>query len=506
MPEISPPSSTLLPSAFFSSLDDLIASQFPNSTASASLQQFGTPSISIAILTSNGILRHAISDPSSPVNPETLYQACSISKPICGLAILRTIDQGLLSHDDAVTKHLPPEYVDAISTPTTRNLLDHLTIAHLITHTGGTTVSGFPGYDSNGAYPSLSTILHGGAGANTPQIRLSRLPGLKWRYSGGGTTILQAILESIHQKSFPEIVRELVFEPLGMTRSYYKDTLPSGETNFAKCFATGVTETSPARWHIQPELGAAGLWTTPADLLKAQRGILHAVRGKNNFLNEALARKGIEIVEGANGWQYGGWMSGKNWFGHGGSNNPGYRCQTLVCFDYDGNGQLGRADGEGVAVMTNSALGQDACLKIIQAVAYLRDWPGRDLLGLQEMGNAVTPLCVPSHRIDGEWERWRGKYEVVVKENDQLIQKGQIVEIVKEDGQPYVKLEQLLGMRLIKAAMPSVRHEKKGKKIIDLVVEGLDMMVTLTYDSAMERMTQIWPGLSEEPIDCRLVS
>ncbi|KAJ9616722.1 hypothetical protein H2200_000441 [Cladophialophora chaetospira] len=504
MPDISQTSKTS-PTAFFSLLDDLIASQFPNATPSSALQQLGTPSISIAVLTASEILTHTISSPSSPANTDTLYQACSISKPICGLAVLRTIDQGKLSHDDAVTKHLPAEYIDAISTPKPRRLLDHLTIAHLISHTGGTAVSGFPGYDCNGAFPSLTTVLQGSVGSNTPQIRISRLPGLKWRYSGGGTTILQAILESIHKKPLPEIVRELVFEPLGMTRSFYKDTLSNGEANFAKCFATGVTETSPARWHVQPELGAAGVWTTPADLLKAQRGIRDAALGKNDFSSRELARKGITAVDGADGYTYGGWMSGTNWFGHGGSNNPGYRCRTLLCFDHDGTGQLGKAEGEGIAVMTNSALGQDVYLKVIQAVAYLRGWPGRDVLGLHEIGNAVIPLSLSNHQIDADWEDWEGRWEVFGgkdQTDEKDVRRGQVLEIAELQGKPCLKLDYLPYMQLVQAAMPPVRYEKEAKQGIDLVVDGLDMMVSLGYNDAGECELQIWPGLFEEPLEC----
>ena len=422
---------------------------------------------------------------------------------MCGLALLRTIDQGKLSHDDAVTKHLPPEYLDAISTPPTRKLLDHLTIAHLISHTGGTTVSGFPGYDCNGpAPPSVLSILRGDYGSNTPQIRLSRLPGLKWRYSGGGTTILHAILESIHQKSLSQIVHELVFEPFRMQRTFYNDILPKGEDNFAKCFDTGITESRPARWHIQPELGAAGVWTTPADLLKAQRGIRDAALGRDNFLGQELAMKGLTALEGANGFGYGGWVNGQNWFGHDGSNFPGFRCRTLTCFDSDGDGRLGNAEGEGVAVMTNSAMGIDVCLKITQAIAYLRGWPGREVLGLHGMDHEGIPLMVPTGEIDENWKQWKGNWVVGVEDDDLLVKEGQIFEILEEEGQPCIKLDGLPSMKLVKAAMPAVACGNHGLRALDLVVEGLDMMITLRYAEGGQRVMQVWPGMLEQPIDC----
>ena len=242
-------------SSFFSKLDELIASQSDDQADAASvITSLGVPSASIAILTTSGIISHTIANASSPADPDTLYQACSISKPICGLAVLRTIDEGRLALSDSITKHLPPAYIDAISTPPTRALLDHVTILHLLTHTAGTTVSSFPGYDPSCSIPNLTTILSGCTGANTPQIKLNRFPGLKWRYSGGGTTIIQAILETIHNKPLSEIVKQLVLEPLGMARSFY--ALPAGERNYAQCWEYWVdSKPTPRDGMFSPSSG-----------------------------------------------------------------------------------------------------------------------------------------------------------------------------------------------------------------------------------------------------------
>ena len=309
------------------------------------------------------------------------------------------------------------------------------------------------------------------------------------------------ILECIHKKPLLEIVKELVLDPLEMTRSFY--SLPSGETNFAQCWSTGVTETAPARWHIQPELGAAGLWTTPTDLLKAQRGIRDAALGRNDFLSKDLAKLGLTAVEGANGWTNSGWMSAKNWFGHGGGNNPGYKCQALACFDFDGKGELGKAEDEDVVVMTNSALGTEVCLKIIQAVAYLRGWPGRDVVGLHERGNAAVPLGYPDGVVDGRWKEWMGSWSVV-SDGDECVREGQKIEIGEgESGGPVVKLDDLPSMRLVKAVTPMTRYGKDEKEGVDLVVEGLDMMLSLGFGDEGQRTLQIWPGFWEDPMNCK---
>ena len=229
-------------------------------------------------------------------------------------------------------------------------------------------------------------------------------------------------------------MEDLVFEPLGMRRSFYNDSFREGERNYAQCWNTGVTETQPARWHIQPELGATGVWTTPGDLLRAQRGIRDAALGRNDFLSKELALKSLTAVDGAGGFTYGGWQSATAWFGHGGSDNPGYRCQTMTFFDYEGKGELGAAQGGGVAVTMNSCSGTDVCHKIIQAIAYLNRWPGRDILGLQENGNAFVPLSDMNKHIDERWRDWKGCWKIVVDDGDDEVKKGQIVENRRRPG------------------------------------------------------------------------
>ena len=493
-------------SNFFTNLEKLVVSQSDDLNDAASvLTSLGVPSASIAALTSSGIITHVIANASSPADPNTLYQACSISKPICGLAVLRTVDQGKLGMDDPISKHLPSRYIDAISTKSTRALLDHVTVRHLLTHKAGTTVSGFTGYDPTSTLPSLETILSGGVSSNTPQVRVNRFPGLKWRYSGGGTTIVQAILESIHNKPLPEIVKELVFQPLEMTRSCY--SLGPGEYNYAQCWDTGVSETKPARFHIQPELGAAGVWTTPTDLLKAARGIRDAADGRSDFLSKELAITGLSPVEGANRWSSGGWQTEKGWFGHGGSNNPGFRCEVMATWDgAEGGEKLGNAKEEGIAIMSNSAMGTELCHRLILAIAYLRGWPGREVVALEEGNKQAIPLVDVRAKIDDAWREWKGKWTVVAEEGDSSSKSDQLVEIVEdEQGGPHVKFGKMPSMRLLKAATPTIKFGRDGKNGIDLVVEGMDMMVALGFNDEGKRSMEIWPGSYEDVMKCEQV-
>jgi CubicO group peptidase (beta-lactamase class C family) len=494
-----------MPDNTFTRLEDLIASQFPGSTAASALATIGTPSASIAVLASDGIKSHAIASSASPIHTSTLFQACSISKPIQGLAVLRTIEQGKLSLSDPITKHLPSSYLEYISTPQTKPLLSHVTILNLLTHTGGTTVGGFNGYPRSSIIPDIQTILSGASPSNSPQIRLSRLPGLKFRYSGGGSTILQAILESTHSKPLPQIVHELVFEPLGMTRSFYNTMLPADEKNMASCFDTGFTP-CPEPYHVLPEMGAAGIWTTPHDLLIAHTAIRDCALGRSSFISSALAKEALTTVAGAFGFSAGGWATAKGWFGHSGGNQPGFRCETMMFYDREGSRKLGIAAEEGVAVMTNSALGTDVCWKIMHAIGYLRGWPGAEA---RELGNGLGGQSVPlaDRKADtGGWHDWEGSWELIVDEDEKQMKAGLKLSLEEDtDGLPAVMMEHLPRIRLLRAAISPTVSGKADRPNLCLVVDGLDVMLELGYDEGGKPRMELWPGFNEGVYKCRML-
>jgi CubicO group peptidase (beta-lactamase class C family) len=78
-------------------------------------------------------------------------------------------------------------------------------LRELLTHTAGTTVHGFPGYATDELVLTLLQVLNGEKPANTPAIRSEAAPGLHWKYSGGGYTIMQQVLIDREQRTLPQI-------------------------------------------------------------------------------------------------------------------------------------------------------------------------------------------------------------------------------------------------------------------------------------------------------------
>jgi CubicO group peptidase (beta-lactamase class C family) len=211
-------------------------------------------------------------------------------------------------------------------------------------------------------------------------VRVERTPGEKHSYSGGGTTIVQLACADVTGKPFPELMQEFVLSPLGMAHSAYDQPLsPGRQANAAYAHRLNRSQYEGG-FHIYPELAAAGLWTTPSDLLKALGEMQAALRGEGKILKTETAREmlkpQIQETLKSSGFQMPtSWGIGfalhhtdeAEYFGHSGG-NAGFTCNLL-----------GRLDtGEGAAVMTNGEMGTLLWIEIFNSIAAAYDWPGYD--------------------------------------------------------------------------------------------------------------------------------
>jgi CubicO group peptidase (beta-lactamase class C family) len=295
-----------------------------------------------------------------PATIETLFQAGSISKSVNAMVAMKKVEQGRISLDEDINNKLtswklPENEFTAKKKVTLRNLLSH---------TAGTTVHGFPGYAISEKVPTLQQILDGTAPANTAAVRVDFEPGTRFRYSGGGTTISQLAIMDIEKKPYPEIARETVLAPLGMSNSTYSQPLP---VDWRKKAATGYRQNGSeveGKIHIYPEMAAAGLWTTPTDLAKFAIELQLSLAGRSN---KVLTKQSVETMTSSFMDDVGlGFFIEKHgnalYFGHGGA-DEGFRAELVVSRD----------KGYGVAVMVNSDNGQ-IIREVIRSVASAYGW------------------------------------------------------------------------------------------------------------------------------------
>lgn len=299
---------------------------------------------------------------STPVTTNTLFQAGSISKPVAAFAALRLVEEGRLALDDDVNKSLKTWAVPDNEFTKQKKV----TLRGILCHSAGLTVGGFPGYDRDSILPTLRQILDGSKPANTPAIRVDVMPGSTWRYSGGGYTVMQQIMIDVTGKPFSMLLRETVLTPLQMTASTYEQPLPADRANFAATGYYSNGKSVKGKWHIYPEMAAAGLWTTPSDLARFAINIQEALADKSNSVISAfMTRQMLTVQKGNSGLGLGVNGSGKTLrFSHGGR-DEGFDAFLMAYAEI----------GIGVVIMINANNNSGAVNRIVKAVRKEYRWP-----------------------------------------------------------------------------------------------------------------------------------
>ena len=324
----------------------------------------------------------------SPATVETLFQAASISKPVAAAAALHFVEKGRLDLDEDVNSKLASWKAPENEFTAKKKV----TLREILSHSAGLTVHGFLGYPTGQPVPTLLQVLDGRKPANSAPIRVDVLPGSIWRYSGGGYTVLQQLMIDVLEKPFPDIMKETVLTPAGMTQSAYEQPLP--EARLARS-AVGYKSTgAPVEGcrHVYPELAAAGLWTTPTDLCRFAIEIMNAARGRSDrIISQNMAKAMLAVEKAPSGLGFFLQGEGADFrFGHSGG-NEGFICD-LVAFP---------ARGTGVAVMTNADGGGALCTELLRSIAAEYGLPG--------YSSAEKAIILLGPEIIA---RYAGKYEV----------------------------------------------------------------------------------------------
>jgi CubicO group peptidase (beta-lactamase class C family) len=342
------------------------------------------------------------------VDTTTLFQAGSISKSVSALGALHLVEQHKLDLDSDVnatlkTWKVPPSQFTATKPVTLRGLLSH---------TAGLTVHGFPGYAIDAPKPTLVQVLDSSGPANTAPIRVDAEPGSRWNYSGGGYTVMQQMMLDVTGKTFPEFMRETVLAPLGMLRSTFEQ--PPAPARAALTAAGHYPDGSEVkgRWHVYPEMAAAGLWTTPSDLARFAIEVQRAYAGRSSkVISQAMAKQMLTNQKD---------MDGLGVFLQGAA--PGMR------FNHNGRDEGFDAmltatveTSQGVVIMTNANDNSRAVARIQDFVAKQYHWPNApDYV-------APTAVAISSAQLNSV----AGRYEM---------QENQMLAFVPRDGRLFTSV------------------------------------------------------------------
>src|SRR5689334_1094043 len=325
------------------------------------------PGLSVAVIDGFKIVwtkAYGFTEPAGTklVTTKTLFQAASISKPVTAMGMLALMQQGKLSLDEDVNAKLKTWKIP--ENEFTRE--QKVTLRRLASHTAGLTVHGFPGYAVNEKHPTLVQIFNGEKPANTPPIRVEIVPGTKEQYSGGGVLVEQQVMMDVTGKPFATLMKQLVLDRISMEDSTYEQPLPPA---WAARAATGTYTDGKAvrgRWHVYPEMAAAGLWTTPTDLAKFAIEIALSKHGRSNkVLSQRIVQEMVTAQPNTDdsGIGFGLPTQQPGVFAHNGA-NEGF--QALLAMNAD--------TGQGIAIMANSDNGILVAEELRRSVAKEYAW------------------------------------------------------------------------------------------------------------------------------------
>jgi len=200
------------------------------------------------------------------VAERTLFRPGSVSKLATWVAVMQQVERGNLDLDTDVNEYLETFQIDeAFGAP--------VTLRHIMTHTAGFE-EGALGYlivEDPARLMRLAESM-----ARYQPLRVNP-PGAQSAYSNYATALAGLIVENVSGLSFPEYVRQNIFEPLGMDDSTFVEPLPARlAEHMAKSYAVEAGRFVEKPFEIIGNFGPAGAQSaTGTDMVRFGRAILN---------------------------------------------------------------------------------------------------------------------------------------------------------------------------------------------------------------------------------------
>jgi CubicO group peptidase (beta-lactamase class C family) len=227
---------------------------------------------------------------SRAMRTDDIFWIASMTKPIVGVSVGVLVDDGKLTFDDPLEKHLP-EYADLKVADGSQLVAParKVTLRDVLTHTSGM------GELGNRA-PHLTLAETSRQLAALP---LRFQPGTRWSYSTSGIDILGRVVEVVSGMKYDQFLRKRIFDPLGMKDSSFWIT-SSTDARWARPYQwlpqeNRLRETGISYMHgtevtdpLRPPLGGAGLFSTAEDIARFYQMML----GKGSFKGRRVLEPG----------------------------------------------------------------------------------------------------------------------------------------------------------------------------------------------------------------------
>jgi len=223
-----------------------------------------------------------------PITPDTRFRLGSITKQFTAALVMQMVEKGQIDLTAPITRYLP-DYPKPNG--------DRITIHQLLNHT-----SGIPGYTELPAF---------GRTARQPQkpaefmkmfshLDLLFEPGSKYSYNNSGFFLLGVILEQVSGKPYEQLLRERIFEPLGMKQSGYDSSRPLLEKRAAGYDATLDGYVNTSYLDMGEPFAAGSLYSSVDDLLLWDQALygekVLSAASKQKMFTPGLSNYGYGLV------------------------------------------------------------------------------------------------------------------------------------------------------------------------------------------------------------------
>ena len=233
----------------------------------------------------------------TPVDENTIFPACSISKFVTAICLMKLQEESVIDIDAPVNR-----YLQQWKLLTSNGTESDATIRSIMRHTAGI-VDGedsFYGLRREDPEIPLIDILDGRTFYNNRPARVENQPGSAFEYSDAGYCVLQLLVEETMHCTFEDAVQELVFDKLYLNSTFYASPQNLAYHENSKTMTTGYDGAGIpllGRFPPCPDLAGAGLWSTPKELLTIAKAFVTAYKGSPSFLREASAKAMAQTAE-----------------------------------------------------------------------------------------------------------------------------------------------------------------------------------------------------------------
>ncbi|MFF2175983.1 serine hydrolase domain-containing protein [Lysinibacillus sp. NPDC058147] len=234
------------------------------------------------------------------INEHSIFNACSISKFLTSVLVLKLVEQGIVDLDEDVNEKLVSWKVP--DNPFTKH--KKVTLRNLLCHQSGIVdpEGSFMPVESFKEMPTMIEILNGKTIYCPTSIEVTVEPESEFHYSDAGFCLIQLLLEDITQKPFSHLMDTFIFKPLSMTNSTFSTALSTSNMDNFACGHDQYGALIPEKYSIYPYLAACGIWTTPSDLAKLLLDIMNAVKSQSKIGITSKQVKELFHPQGCKEW------------------------------------------------------------------------------------------------------------------------------------------------------------------------------------------------------------